>query len=291
MDFGNYIQRVRMDSGKSLLATGVYLEVSRQTIMRLEDGLPTKLTTPQIKVMLDFYGASQEVGAETLMLWRECKAQEKTAKAQGNSKGFWEPYGDQVAPQYPRYLRLEGASNRITTHQLVLVPGLLQTAEYRRAIAKIETPDISAVDAERRIELNTRRQAVLDNREVRFAALVSEAVFRHRPGGATVMAAQLRAIGESSERDNVSVRVIPFAAGSHPGLTIQSFTLLQFPSGLSGLVTPPVVYLNGAMGALYHEQPDVIAEYREAIMGLRAVALSEDDTRNLLSQLAKEYEA
>ncbi|MFE6858061.1 helix-turn-helix domain-containing protein [Nocardia sp. NPDC057668] len=291
MDFGNYIQRVRMDSGKSLLATGVYLEVSRQTIMRLEDGLPTKLTTPQIKVMLDFYGASQEVGAETLMLWRECKAQEKTAKAQGNSKGFWESYSDQVASHYPRYLRLEDASNRILTHQLVLVPGLLQTAEYRRAVAKIDKPSISAVDIERRIELNRKRQSVLDNREVRFTALISEAVLRHRPGGARVMAGQLRAIAESSERDNINVHVIPFEAGSHPGLAIQSFTLLEFPPGLSGLTSPPVVYLNGAMGALYHEQQEAIATYGDAITGLRAVALNEDDTRNLLSHVAKEYQA
>ncbi|MGV9410415.1 helix-turn-helix domain-containing protein [Nocardia sp. NPDC003693] len=291
MDFGNFIQRVRKDAGKSLLAAGIDLEVSRQTVMRLEDGLPTKLTTPQIRDLLLFYEASPEVCAETLALWKECKAQEKTAKAQGNSKGFWESYSDQVAPQYPRYLRLEGAANRITTHQLVLVPGLLQIADYRRAIAAIEDPDLSAVDAERRIELNARRQSVLDDVDVRFDALLSEAVLRHRPGGPAVMAKQLRWLATSSERRNVSIRIVPFDVGSHQGLTIQSFTLLQFSSGLSGLTPPPVVYLNGALGALYHEQRDEIDRYKEAISGLLAVALSEDDTRNLLSHVAKEYEA
>ncbi|MFC9999413.1 DUF5753 domain-containing protein [Nocardia sp. NPDC127526] len=282
---------LRTHAARSTLAAGLHLEVSRQTIMRLEEGLPTKVTTPQLKSLLDFYEADAETRAEALMLWGEIKEQDKTAKAQGNSKGYWQAYADQVASHFPRYLRLEGAANRVTSHQLVLVPGLLQTADYRRAIAKIDAPELSAVNTERRVELAARRQARLDDADFQMNALVSEAVLRHQPGSPAVMAAQLRWLAEAGERDNIRIRVIPFRVGPHRGLNIQSFTLLEFPRGSSGLTVPPVVYLEGAVGALYHEREDVIDRYREAISELRAVALSEQDTRDMVLEIAEEYAA
>ncbi|MFE2960503.1 helix-turn-helix domain-containing protein [Nocardia tengchongensis] len=291
MDFGHFISEVRKQSGRSALAAGLHLEVSRQTIMRLEEGLPTKLTTPQLTSLLDFYAASPDERTDALALWREVKEQDRTAKAQGNSKGFWQAYADQLVPNFPRYLRLEGAANRMTSHQLVLVHGLLQTADYRRAIVKIDDPGLSAVNTERRIELAERRQARLEDSDFRMNFLFSEAVLRHQPGGPAVMAAQLRWLAEVGERDNLTIRVVPFGVGSHRGLTIQSFTLLEFPRGSSGLIVPPVIYLEGAIGALYHERDDVITQYREAISALESVALSEQDTRDLVLEVAKEYAA
>lgn len=289
MDFGHFMSEARRKAGKSALAAGLHLEVSRQTIMRLEEGLPTKLTTPQLKSLLDFYAADAGVREDALALWGEVREQDKAAKAQGNSKGFWQAYADQLVPNFPRYLRLEGAADRMTSHQLVLVHGLLQTADYRRAIVKIDDPGLSAVNMERRIELAERRQIRLDDSNFRMNFLFSEAVLRHQPGGPKVMVAQLRWLAQVSERDNVSVKVIPFGVGAHRGLTIQSFTLLQFPYGSSGLAVPPVIYLEGAIGALYHEREDVISQYREAISTLEAVALSERDTRDLVIGVAKEY--
>ncbi|MFE3703901.1 Scr1 family TA system antitoxin-like transcriptional regulator, partial [Nocardia tengchongensis] len=198
MDFGHFISEVRKQSGRSALAAGLHLEVSRQTIMRLEEGLPTKLTTPQLTSLLDFYAASPDERTDAMALWREVKEQDRTAKAQGNSKGFWQAYADQLVPNFPRYLRLEGAANRMTSHQLVLVHGLLQTADYRRAIVKIDDPGLSPVNTERRIELAERRQARLEDSDFRMNFLFSEAVLRHHPGGPAVMAAQLRGVPEAA---------------------------------------------------------------------------------------------
>lgn len=257
--------------------------------MRLEAGQPTKLTTPQIELLLDLYRVSAEARETTLDLWREIRAQEKAVRSQGNSKGFWQPYADQVAPHFPNYLQLEADASELCTLQLVLVPGLLQTPDYRRALVGIEDPVLSRVDTERRVELNTRRQSKVDEPGFVLNAFLSEAVLRHHPGGRAVMRDQLQWLVQLGERDNISVRVIPFEVGSHRGLTIQSFTLLTFPQLEDAPSEPPVVYIEGAMGALFLNRSDAIAEYEEAIAALRAVALSENDTRELMSHSAKEF--
>ncbi|MGV9414764.1 helix-turn-helix domain-containing protein [Nocardia sp. NPDC003693] len=289
--FGGFLRRLRDDARVTRLTAGLEIEVSPQVLLRLERGQPTKVTTLQLKQLLDTYGTSEDQRAEALRLWQGVREQEKSARLQGNSKAFWQSYADQVAPHFPHYLRLEGTANRLTAHQLVLVPGLLQTADYRRALARLDVPGLSAVNVERRIELAERRQARLNDSGFRTDALLSEAVLRHRPGTPAAMADQMRWLAEVGKRDNVSVRVVPFGVGPHQGLSIQSFHMLEFPRLEGGLVEPTVVYLEGAVGALYHEQADVVARYREAISALRAVALSEDDTRDLVLQVAKEYEA
>ncbi|MBF6137469.1 helix-turn-helix domain-containing protein [Nocardia otitidiscaviarum] len=288
--FGKFLREIRLGAGKSALAAGLHIETSKQTLLRMEDGISTKIATPQLERLLDFYGVPAEVGAEALALWTEVREQAKTAKLQGNSKGFWQAYADQFASHFPHYLRLESAANHVITHQLVLVPGLLQTPDYRRAIVRIDGPSLSNVDVERRVELTVRRQTKLHNTDFRIEALISEAALRHPIGGAHVMADQLRWLATAIDRPNVSIRVVPFGP-SHRGLTIGSFTLLDFPKIEGGLVEPPVVYLEGAIGALYHERTDVVEQYREAVTNLLTVALSEDDTRDMVLHMAEEYAA
>lgn len=287
---GKFLREIRVGAGKSLLSAGLAVETSKHTIARLEDGIPTRMVTSQIEGLLDLYGVTSPVRAEALELWSEVREQAKVTKLQGGSRGFWQAYADQFASHFPHYLRLEAAADRVTTHQLVLVHGLLQTPDYRRTLARIDYPDLSKVDVERRVELTERRQDRLSTSGFRFDVFLSEATLRHPVGGPTVMAEQLRWLAELGARPNIGIRVVPFGP-SHRGLTIGSFTLLEFPRLESGLREPPVVYLEGAFGALYHEQTDIIAQYREAIDALRAVALTEESTRDLVLTVAKEYVA
>lgn len=290
--FGSCIREIRVTGQKTPLAAGLHIETSRQTIMRLENGLPTKVSTVELERLLDFYEATPDRRDEALRLWREVRTEEKVAQQQGDSRGFWQPYTDQVFSHFPRYLRLESAANQVTTHQLVLVHGLLQTADYRRAVVRIDGgPQLSAVDVERRVELAMRRQAKLDDPDFRLNFLMSEAVLRHQPAEPNVMAAQLRWLADVGRKDNISIRVIPFGTRAHRGLTIQSFTFLQFPRLSSNVMESPVVYIEGAVGALYHGRADVVEGYRDAIVALESVALDEDDTVDVVLKIAKEYAA
>ncbi|MCU1645884.1 MAG: hypothetical protein JWN03_6159 [Nocardia sp.] len=290
LDFGNFMQGLRKRAPHTVLSRAAsHLEVTRFVLMRVEEGSPTKLTTPQLESLLDFYEATPVDRAEALRLWAEIREQDKTAKAQGNSKGFWKAYTDQVAPNFPKFLRLEGAADHIIAHQPVIVPGLFQIPDYRRAIVRIGEPELSVVDLERRLELTAHRQARIEDAGFRLEVFLSEAVLRNRAGSASVMATQLRWLAEVGDRENVSVQVIPFSSGPHPGMTMHTFTMLRFPKGASGMLLPPVVYAEGAIGSTFHEHEEEIGQYRQAIDGLRTVALTEGATRDLVAQVAKEY--
>lgn len=277
-----------------MTSAAFHVEVTRQVLDRLERGAPVKLGTMHINGLLDFYESTPEERATAISLWNEIKEQDRTAKALGNSKGFWKAYSDQVVPNFERFLRLEKVAVGITAHQPTIVPALLQTADYRRAILRIneiESKKLSAVDLERRVELNTKRQARLEDPEFRLEAFLSESVLRNRTGPPSMLAAQIHWLTEVGERENISIQVLPFTAGPHAGMTMQAFTLLDLPTGTSGRALPPVVYAEGALGSVFHEHDEEVSHYRQAITGLRAVALNEKDTRDFMSLVAKEYAA
>ncbi|MRH93195.1 helix-turn-helix domain-containing protein [Nocardia sp. SYP-A9097] len=289
--FGNFMRELRERVGKTLLAAGLEAETSRMTIQRLEDGWGTKVSTMQLRSLLDFYEVDDQNRVEALSLWEEVKEQAKVERLQGTSKGFWKSYTDQIAPNFPKFLRLESAAESIITYQPTIIPGLLQTPDYRRTIILINEPDLSAVDLERRLELTQQRKSRLNGNGFQLEAFVSEAVLRHQPGGTHVMAAQLQLLAEIGERDAIGIRVVPFYAGAHRGLTMQGFSLLRFPDSTHGMPLPAVVFAEGALGSTFHEHEDEVNEYQQAIDNLRAVALTEEGSRDLMSRVAKEYAA
>lgn len=106
------------------------------------------------------------------------------------------------------------------------------------------------------------------------------------------MSEQLRHLANAGSRSNISIRVIPFGAGGHFGLIAQSFTLFEFPPlHLNRMPEPPVVFVEGFTGALFLEDEGVIERHRSAVENLREVALSENDTRRLVQEIAEEYAA
>ncbi|MFB8006997.1 helix-turn-helix domain-containing protein [Nocardia sp. NPDC056000] len=288
---GRFLRGLREQAGVTLLTAGLNIDTSKQTVLRMEDGQPTKVSTPQLKSLLDLYKVAPEIRAEALELWGAVRQQDKVAKIQGTYRGWWQAYAGQFAPHFDHYLRLEAGADRMTTHQLVLVPGLLQTPEYRRALTRTSRPDLSAVNVERRLELAARRQERLANSDFRVNALLSEAVLRHQPGGPRVMHEQLTHLGVVGRQENVSIRVVPVSVGAYIGLVVQSFTLLEFPPLAVRLTEPPVVYVDGYEGALYLEHYDTVQRIRQAVTDIERVALSETDTLDLVSSIAKEYEA
>ncbi|WP_084529022.1 helix-turn-helix domain-containing protein [Nocardia crassostreae] len=129
--FGRFLRGLREQAGATLLTASLQIDTSKQTVLRLEDGQLTKVSTPQLKSLLDLYKVGPGVRAEALELWEEVKQQAKVAKLQGMARGWWQAYAGQYASHFDHYLRLEAATDHLTTHQTTLVPGLLQSGEYR----------------------------------------------------------------------------------------------------------------------------------------------------------------
>ncbi|MFQ6398406.1 Scr1 family TA system antitoxin-like transcriptional regulator, partial [Nocardia sp. KC 131] len=150
---GQLLRELR--STRTQLAASRVLEISKQGVGRLEKGLPIKMTTADLKALLDFYDADDERREKVLALWVEARE----ARAQsGTRRGWWKVYADTYGTHFDHYLSLEETANRLSTFQLTLLPGLLQTPGYRRSVVQAAYRDISLVELERRVELMTRRQ-------------------------------------------------------------------------------------------------------------------------------------
>ncbi|NKY88981.1 helix-turn-helix domain-containing protein [Nocardia veterana] len=283
---GRRMRELRTAAGKSQLAAGLAIEISKQGIGRLEEGQIVRISTAQFRELLDFYAVDAETKDEVLGLLKEVKAAKGDA-----SSGWWRAYADVVNPHFNHYMSLEQASARITSFQLTLVPGLLHTTRYRRWIIDTTDPLISEAEAQRHLQLLATRQRKLSEcPDFQLEVLLSESALRHQIGGRAVMAEQLWHIAEIATRANVSVRAIPFDAGAHAGLLVQSFTLLSFPTQrASRTAEPPVVFVESFTGGLFFEDDAVISRYRRALDDIRQVALSEADTIRLVRKIAEEY--
>lgn len=283
---GRRLRDLRGKAGKSKLAAALRIEISRQGLGRLEEGEFIRVSSAQYRDLLDFYGVEGEARTEVLGLIDEVKA------AKGDpSVGWWRLYADVVNPGFNHFMAFEQDCSRMTSFQLTQLPGLLHTPDYRRWIIYASDPTKSPADAEKQLELMARRQRRLtDDPDFSLEALLSESVLRHQLGGPEIMTEQANYLLNAGTLPNVSMQVIPFNVGAHPGLAVQSFTLLEFPSMRPGQSPePPMVYTEGFTGELFLEDDRVVERYKSAVADLRAVALSEDDTRQLVQEIAEEY--
>lgn len=170
------------------------------------------------------------------------------------------------------------------------MPGLFQVPDYARTLIKADHPDESEEDADRRVALRMARQALV-RRTIDPPALqvaLNESVLRRPVGGAAVMAAQLRRLAEASDLRNVSLRVVPFAVGYHPGIVSGSFNMLRFPLNGGGQESePPTVYADLYTGALYLDKTNEIERYAQAFAGIWQHALGEQASREMILQAAE----
>ncbi|WP_167490320.1 helix-turn-helix domain-containing protein [Nocardia terpenica] len=285
---GRELRRLRALAGLQQAEAARLAETSPQSIGRMEDGQYTRITSFQVSALCNAYRATKIERKIILALLTEARAAHK-GQAEG---GWWRAYADDFPADFDHYLALEDAALRTIIWKLAVVPGLLQIPSYRRAVAWSEHPEWSPEQVQKSIEISIRRQGRLDDPNFSMNVLLSEYVLHDLIGGKGVMRDQLYHLADVCERPNVSIRVVPYNASSHPGAVSGSFTLLEFPELQSTKKPePPVVYVEGYTGALYLEQEAQILKYRRAVDQIGRVALDTDDTKRLILATAEEYEA
>jgi transcriptional regulator with XRE-family HTH domain len=198
-------------------------------------------------------------------------------------KGWWHQYSGAIPEWFQFYVGLEAEVSALHGYESELVTGLLQTEGYARAImANSLIPDSDEV--ERQIMVRLERQKRLTGGEPMTAWLVlNEAVIRRLIGGLKVMREQLGHLAEVSALQNVTVQILPFAAGAHTAMH-GAFKIMRFPEPID----PDLVYLEAKTGALYLEKTEDVDRYSVMFDHLRAQALSPEESRTLIAQLAKE---
>ena len=271
MMLGGHLRELRERAGVTRTDAGWAIRASESKISRLELGR-VGFKERDVSDLLTLYGVHDPRERDRLL----------SLAREANDPGWWHRYGDVTPEWFDAYLGLEAAAELIRTYEIQFVPGLLQTAEYARAVAQLDPSGTrTESEVERLVALRTRRQRALDrDPPLRLWAVVEEAVL-HRPiGGVDVLRRQLGALREAVERPNVTVQIIPLESSGHAA-TGGAFSLLRFPQR----DLPDIVYLEHLTSALYLDKRDDVEAYTQALEMLASSSPPPQQTPQLLSRL------
>jgi transcriptional regulator with XRE-family HTH domain len=281
---------MRLDHGLTVEQVADQMLCSPSKVSRMETG--QRGATPRdVRDLCRIYGLADAAEVQRLMgLARE-----------GKQQAWWQPF---ELDYFATYVDLEQVATKLSYYHTTVVPGLLQTMDYAKAMfagalpAQSPSPPGQSPGPERRdqviehpperrdqlIDVRLRRQQVLTrDSPPSLSVVLDEAVLHRVVGGPKVMCLQLQRLVEASHMPNVTLRVIPFGVGAHAAMD-NIFTVLDF----NGAV-PSVVYVEGLMGWLYLEREAEVARYKRVLEHLTEIALSPRETIDLIAELGARY--
>jgi transcriptional regulator with XRE-family HTH domain len=265
-ELGARLRALRTTAGMTVEDAAARMEVSPAKISRIETGA-RGVSIADVRFLCDLYEVSAEERDRLLDLTRESKR-----------RSWWQQYG--LPEAVTTYIGLEDAAVSIQQYETSIVPALLQTEEYAHALVS-GAGFYAPPEQEQLVRARMTRQEILAGQPApHLWAVIDEAALHRLIGGAEVMQAQLQALAQRSRAQNVSLQVIPFQAGAHPGLN-SSFIILQLEE------VQDVVYVEGLIGNFYLQSPADLARYRRTFDELRAVALGPQDSRKLIDAVAR----
>jgi transcriptional regulator with XRE-family HTH domain len=268
--------RLRKESGLTQEQVAADLDWSPSKLIRVEGGR-SSITKVDLDALLTKYGITSESQRERLQALNRGAREPR----------WWDAYREDISPVYLNYVGYEAGAAFIRQFQGSSIPGLLQTPEYAEVLT---ANSVDAVRVAPVVRLRMQRQQQLAQRttQPRQYFVVDEAAIRRHVGirkDPAIMPTQLRRIAERAERDElVTVRVIPFSTGAHPGLA-GAFTLLEFDGGM-----PDVLYLDVGRGPFTLTSGDdpVVAEYADDFEGLVEQALPARESIEFILRAAED---
>jgi transcriptional regulator with XRE-family HTH domain len=223
-----------------------------------------------------FLGVCRVKGKERERLLALCREQD--------TPGWFQPHGTRLPKQLITLIDHENKASTISEFEAILVPGLLQTGEYARAVIR-RIVNVPPGEVEDRVAARLARQSLFSrDRPAAFTFYLHESALRLPAGGPAVMAGQLDHLHRMSARPYLSLRVLPIALGAHAA-TAGTFRLMEFAD------IKPVVYLESETSSVFLERPEEIQAYRNILAALAETTLSEGQSRELIAALATELYA
>jgi transcriptional regulator with XRE-family HTH domain len=255
---GHELRAAREQAGYTQTAAARVLDCTHAKINYLEQG-KNQQRPDEVGRLLRSYGADP-TDVERLA----------SLAAAADRGTWWAPFADVVPDWLRTFVGLEGLASAAFAYEPLLLHGLLQTRAYARALL-VDALRVPVVDVERVVALRLARQQRLHDQThpLHYEAVIEETILDRLVGGTATMAEQLDHLLTLSEQDNVVIRVMPLAVAVHDGLDGE-FTLLDFDAARS------IGYVEFQDGAVYVQDPDRIGGYRTAAARLRAAALPED---------------
>lgn len=268
------LRRLRGEASLSIEETAARLKWPGSKVSRIENR-QVGVSPRDLRKLLDLYEVGDAAFREELL----------ELGRRATERGWWQSYSGGVIPNaYANLIGLEAEAATIRTYEPELVPGLLQTADYARAVIRAGRPADTSGEIDRRVEVRLERQEVLTRSSPpppQVSVVLSEGVLARRVGGPEVMRAQIEHLVKERDRANITVQILPFSAGEHPAM-VGPFTMLTFLDPAD----PGVVNVENVMGALALEKPEDTRSYEEVWSAIQAKAASPADSRAIMRTYA-----
>ena len=265
-ELGTLLRSLRTDAGLTVDYVAERLECSASKVSRLETG-QRGASLRDVRDLCALYGVSAAEQDRLITLARE-----------GKQQAWWHSFD----LRYLTYVGLEDEAASIRLYNANVVPGLLQTPDYARAVTTAvlpeRTPDVVDQEVDARL---TRQHLLTKENPPEIQVVLDESVLHRAVGGPAVMRAQLERLLDLSRLPNVSVHVLPYESGALPAVETK-FNILSF-------ATPEVsdvVFIEGLVGDLYLERPADVLEYEKVFGILLGIVLGAEQTNNLITKLA-----
>jgi transcriptional regulator with XRE-family HTH domain len=271
---GAELRRLREAAGLRVEDAAAALGCSGSRVSRIEIGRGSGVAKPaDVRTLCELYHVTDEQQVEMLL---------DMLSVVSRQRGWWEDFGRVLPSGLEVYVGLESDARAERCWEPLLVHGLLQTADYARAVVQMGGRHPLA-DIDDLVQIRMERQKLLTRPEspLEVWAIFDEAVVRRPLGGVDVMRAQLRHLVEATELPNVAIQIVPLSMGANPGLT-GAFSILEFED------ESPVVYVESRAGNLYLEKRSDIRQNVTAFDLLRSMALAPAESIALLRQAAEE---
>ena len=270
---GESLRQLRREAGLTLREVAEPLRGSAAKVSRLERGASSPKER-DIEDLIVFFRVPDEKAREIRALLRQAR-----------ESPWWSQFSD-VTPNYLRRLiGLEGSAARIYAYENHVVPGLLQTEEYARAVIRAALPHADETTVERKVELRVSRQKVLQAAQPpTVRALLDEAILRRPVGDYGVMWRQLTHLRDVARRPSVRLRVVEFEQGTG---RVPHFPITRLHFGDGG--PSELVYVEHLDSATYVTRPAELERYRGLLEEINEVASGWERTEELLFEAIEEY--
>jgi transcriptional regulator with XRE-family HTH domain len=267
------LRRARLDAGLTQEQVATAMDWSLSKLIRIENG-SVGISLNDLKAILAHYKITDEKRATELI-----------ALSRGaRERSWWSDYRD-LPPRLVQLIEYESASFIIRNFQPMLIPGLLQTEEYATTTTRTLRPQATAQEVRTTVELRMKRQQLLQQSEMPLMFfIVDEGAVRRLVGGQEAMRRQIRRLLGESEKPTVTIELVPFSAGAHPGMQ-GPFMLFEFPDAEDD----DALYLEGPSESRWNrDDPEEISSFRERFEVLRELSLGPQGSVDLLHRLLGE---
>lgn len=246
------------------------LGMSPSKISRIETG-HRGLTVEVVSALLGLYQVPERQREQILDQVRK-----------SGERGWWESRGLGLPESWTTLINFESRATRIQNYEALVVPGLLQTAEYTGALRKGINTAMTESELTNFVASSMARQAILRRPELHFLAVVDDGALRRPLTERGVMRRQLRHLADDAERPNVTIRVVPWQVGAHAGQR-GSFAVMDFTD------EPSLVYLENQTSCTFLDEQADVAAYRAALSNILNVALEPAESVELIAKLAADH--